>query len=467
MRMIRNLAALCLALMMLCAPALAEAPFLMHSDGWSLDETPLEALLSAEVTSHMPYDEDRLAMLQAVTNNLSLRLTTGMDEGSVTILVGQSEALTLAYLDDAVQISTIPEMAFTSAGNPMSMLLGAAETELSLYGLRGDAESLLDDGWVLLEALGPALEDYADRRSVKTNITDMGAARSCTDYTVPKADAEKLKETLLTLCPEGWLREIISGLTFSGKQTLRVYRTEDETPLRMEYNGACGPEGNLRTVKLVWRMRRDDKAHRDEVTLTSPAKSGSNKNTLEFERVIMTDKNGAITMEGSFSYTVTADKQTTTRKGEFDLTNAYTDDADVLSGTVTLQQKLPGEDSFAGLTFAPDVTIAGSAEDPVITGTLGVTALNGKNVLEQAKIHLNVGRNTESRWQNREETIDLDTLTPDEMAALQQDLASGAATQIVRMLIILMQEDADWFFRDLPEEAVRRIMDAADRVVIE
>lgn len=467
MRMIRNLAALCLALMMLCAPALAEAPFLMHASGWSLEGTPLEVTLSADVTSHMPYDEDRLAMLQAVTNNLSLRLTTGVDEGSVTILVGASEALTLAYLDDAVQISTIPEMSFTTSGDPLEALLGAGTGEMTLYGLRGDAETLLDDGWTLLAALGPALEKYADRRSVKTNITDMGTARSCTDYTVPKADADALKETLLSLCPEGWLREIISGLTFSGKQTLRVYRTAEEVPLRMEYNGVCGPEGNLRTVKLVWRMRRDDTAHRDEVTLTSPAKSGTNKNTLEFERVIKTNKSGAIEMTGSFTYTVTADKQTTTRKGEFELTNAYTDAADVIIGSFTVQQKLPGEDSFEGLTIAPDVTISGTQDDPVITGSIGVTGLMGKNVLEEAVIRLSLSRSEHSRWEARESSLDLDSLSEDELAALQQDVLSGAATEIVRMLIILMQEDADWFFQDLSPEAVQRIIDAADRVVIE
>lgn len=466
MRMLRRIAALCLAMLLLSSAALAEAPFLRHADGWTLEATPLEVQLSADITTHMPYDDDRLAMLQAVTNNLSLRLTTGQDTGSVTICVGNSDALTLAYQQDAVQLTSLPGVAFTSQDDPMGKLLGASASELSIYGVTGEAETLLDDGWVLLNAISPALDAYADRRSVKTNITDMGTARSCTDYTVPKADAEALRETLLDLCPEGWLREIIGDLTFSGKQTLRVYRTEDEVPLRMEYNGTCGPEGNLRTVKLIWRMRRDDTAHRDEVTLTSPAKSGSNKNSLEFERVIKENKSGAVELEGSFTYTVTKDKKTTTTKGEFELTNACTEESDEITGTVNIRQKLPGDDSYSSMIFEPDIRIAGTEEDPVIGGTLSVTQKYAQGVTEQVNIHLTVNRGEELLWEPGEETLDLDAMTQDELALIQQQAAASVATAVVRPLIILMGDTADWFFRDMPAEAVEEIVDAAGTTLV-
>ncbi|MBQ8555131.1 MAG: hypothetical protein IJ438_04565 [Clostridia bacterium] len=466
MRLIQRILALLLMLLMLAGTALAEAPFLRHSEGWALENTPLEVYLSADITALLPYDDDRFAMLKEITDNLSLRLIAAPDEGSVSIYVSNSEALTLAYLDDAVQLSCVPETAFTADSDPMGLLLGASTQNISLYGLRADAEALLNDGWVLLSGISPAFDEYADRRSVKTAITDMGTARSCTDYTIPKGDVEAMKETLLSLCPEGWLHDIIAGLTFSGKQTLRVYRTEDEVPLRMEYNGTCGPEGNLRTVKLVWRMRRDDTAHRDEVTLTSPAKSGGNKNTLEFERIIKTNKSGAIEMDGSFTYTVVLDKQTTTRKGEFELTNACTEESDVITGTVKLQQKLPGEDSFTGVSFAPNLTIAGSQDDPAIHGTLEVSGLSGKNVAEHAMISVRANRAEESLWTAREETMNLSVLTPEQLASVQQQVAAKAATALVRPLIILLGDTADWFFRDMAPEDVEAILDAAGSVTI-
>lgn len=467
MRSFKRLTALVLTVLMLLSAAMAEAPFLQHADGWTLEHTPLEVRLSASVTAHMPFDDDRLAMLTAVLENLSLRVTTGQDEGSVSIFVGSTEALRMAYLDDAAQLSCIPAYAFRADEDPMGLLLGGSTAVTMPYGLRGDAETLLDDGWTMMNALLPEIENYGKRKSVKTNITDMGLAHSCTDYTIPKGDEDLLRETLLRLCPDGWLKEIITSLTFSGKQTLRVYRTEDGVPLRMEWNGTAGPEGNLRTVKLVWRTRRDDVAHRDEITLTSPAKTGTNKNSLTFERIISTNQQGAVELEGSFTYTVTADKQTTTRKGEFELTNAFTDEADVLSGSVTLQQKLPGEDAFAGLTFTPELTIAGTQEEPQITGTLGVSGLMGKNVRENAKLRLSVTRNEDSYWTGCEETIDLGQLTAQELAQLQAQVQLEVAEALVRPLIILMGGEADWFFRDMSPEQIQRITDAANTVVFE
>lgn len=467
MRLIRRGIALCLLLALLMTSALAEAPFQQHTAGWTLEGVPVEVELRADVQSLMPYDEDRLAMLTQVTDVLSMRLRTGMDEGSVTIRVGQTEALTMAYLEDAVQLSCVPEMSFTTqSGDPMGLILGASTAVETPYGLRADAETLLDDGWTLLLALEEPLAPYGKVKNVKTSITDMGVARTCTDYTINAGSVDVLAPMLLENCPEGWLRDILSCLTFSGKQTLRVYRDADGVPLRMEYNGACGPAGDMRTVKLVWRMRRDDVARRDEVTLTSPAKSGTNKNTLEFERVISRNKQGAVVMEGSFTYTVTLDKQTTARKGSFSLTNAGTDAADVITGEVTLQQKLPGEDAFAGIRFAPDMILAGTPDEPEFTGTITCSTLNGKNVLDCVVIHIDLHPCTVSDWKESEETLDLDQLTPEELAALQSDVALGVASSLVRPLIILLGDQADWFFRDMLPEQIRRITDASMNVVI-
>lgn len=466
MRKVTRVFAWLWTLLMLCTAAAAEAPFLRHADGWELDGVPLEATLSADVISLLPYDETRSAMLSDVIDNLSLRLVTGEDEGSVTIRVGMTDAVRMAYQGNAVQLSCVPDFYFTASDDPMGTLLGESTTGFDIYGLRGDAETLLDDGWVLLNALIPKLEDYGNRKNVKTNITDMGLARTCTDFTIPKNEAESLSEILLTLCPEGWLREMIGTLTFSGKQTLRVYQTEDGVPLRAEYNGTCGPEGNLRTVKLVWRMRRDDVAHRDEVTLTSPAKSGGNKNTLEFERLIQTGKNGELEMTGSFTYTVTADKLTTSRKGEFALVNAFTEDTDVITGSATFQQKLPGETAWTGMRFEPSLTLSGTQEAPRISGSIGYAGLSGKNVAEQVTIYLTIAPCTEEIWSLMEEYIDLDLLTEAELAALRGDVSSAITSSLVRPLIILMGDTADWFFQDMPEDAVDEIVDAANTVVI-
>lgn len=466
MSLFRRIAGLCLMLLVLVTTAAAEVDFLHHADGWSLESTPVEVMLSAEVMTHMPYDDDRLAMLTQIIDELRLKLVTGQDEGGVTVYVGNSAALTLAYLDSAVQLSCLPQYGFTASEDPIGKLLGTTSSDMSLYGLSDDKEALLDDGWVLLNAIPSAFNDYADRRNVKTSITDMGTARSCTDYTIPQSKAESMKELLLSLCPDGELKELIRSISFSGKQTLRVYCDADEVPLRMEYNGNCGPEGNLRKVKLVWRMRRDDTAYRDEIALTSPALSGSNKNNLDFSRVVTTNKAGATTLEGSFSYTVTIDKQTTTTKGTFDLMNAFTGDADVISGSITLQQKLPDDEYFNGISFEPNLTVSGTADDPLITGSVLVSGLYGKNTIEQARISLALSQAEDSLWEARDEMINLDELTGSELIELRESVNAAITTALVRPLIILLDSSAEWFFRDMPQEAVDEIVDAAGSVLI-
>lgn len=465
MRFMLRLTALVLAVMLLCPAALAQEGFLVHSADWALDDVPLSVTLSADIGIIQPYSKDRSAMLKGMTDNLSLQLETGADEGRVTVLVGRTEALTLRYQGNNAQISTVPDTTFLTSGDPMGTLLGAQDALApSLYGLRGDAETLLEDGWVLLSLITPTFDDYADRRSIKTSISNIGTARSCTDYTIPARDADKVSDLLMPLCPEGWLHDILSSLTFSGKQTLRVYRDANEVPLRMEYNGVCGPADDLRKVKLVWRIRRDDVAVRDEVSLTSPAKSGSNKNTLEFERVLQKNKKGQMALTGSFSYSVTLNKQTTTTTGEFNLINAAADGADNITGQFKVGQKLPGDSHYSYIAFKPDVTIAGTQESPVISGIVTVEGLSGKYVAEQADIRLNISAGSGCGWADTDKVVDLTGMSGEELTAFQTNLQALNTTALVRPLILLMETDADWFFRDMSEEDVQEIIDAAGTV---
>ena len=75
---VKRLFAVCLALLMLLmASASAEIPFLVHSQGWQMENTPVEVVLKAAVEAHQPFDKDRVAMLIPVTDLLSLRLVAG------------------------------------------------------------------------------------------------------------------------------------------------------------------------------------------------------------------------------------------------------------------------------------------------------------------------------------------------------------------------------------------------------
>lgn len=466
MRIAKRMLALTISLLVqMMTTVHAEVPFLVHSNGWTMEDTAVEALLKADVDTHMPFDQDRLAMLTPITDMLSLRLVTGGDEGSVTISAADEELLMLQYRGNEVQLSSVPDITYMAESDPMSVLLGAdvsAEGGYEALGLARDGETLLTDGRTLLEKTPTAFEEHGKRSTSTLNISGYGRAAYIMDYTFTAKQTEEFKNLLLGNCPEGWLREIISGLTFSGKQTVRMYFTSEDVLLRMEYNGSCGPQDNLRTVKLVYKLRHDTEMDKDYIELTSPAKKGKSKNNLTFERTIQTNKKGARVIEGSYKYTVIKDEVTSIWDGEFNLSNAYTDASDVITGEATFQTKLNGAEKYDAVTFAPNITISGTEDAPVITGTMEITEKYAGKVTEHAVISIDLKRAGELAWMERPRTVDLSAMDATSLAAAQQEAAASVATALVRPLIVMMGKDAQWFFRDLSEETIQAIIDAAN-----
>jgi len=462
---VKKMLILCMTLLvMLTSAATAEVPFLVHSLDWNLDGVPVEVLLKADVEAHNPFDKDRLAMLTPITDMLSLRLVTGEDEGIVTIAIEDEDVLSLHTRGNDMQLSCMPHVTYTAQQDAMNALLGA-ETLSGGYealSLSPEGESLLTDGKALLAQIPAAFEANGRKTKTDTNISGYGKSSYRVDYTIAATKVEGMKETLLSICPEGWLREIISGLTFSGKQALRVYYTAQDEIVRIEYNGSCGPDGDLRTVKLVGRFRDDDEAKKDYIELTSPAKKGKNKNNLTFERTYQTNKKGMRTVSGSYKYTATKDGVTSTWNGEFDLYNDFSDAADMISGDMTFTTKLNGAERNQVLTLSPVLTISGTQDDPVVEGTVAIVQKDGSKVAEQATVSIALKRAEPLVWQESDHVVDLSALDEASLAAIRQEAASAIATSLVRPLIVKMGAEGEWFFRELPADAVQSIIDAAN-----
>lgn len=465
MHIIKRTMALCLSLLVLMMTAAgAEVPFLVHAQGWEAETLPIEVLLSAKVTAHQPFDADRLAMLTPITDALSLRLVAGADAGSVDILLADDTLLTVAYQGGEVQFSCVPDTTYQAADDPLTALIGADVSVTDVYaslGLNRDGETLIRDGRTLLEGIPTVLADYGTRSASTQSISGYGQAAYRYDYAVPANKAQALPELLLSACPDGWLRSIIARLTFSGKQTLRVYYTATDQVLRAEYNGVCGFADDLRTVNLVFKQLHNDETDKDYLELTSPAKKGKNKNSLTFERTVTTNKKGQRTLEGSYSYTATADDITSVRKGEFALNNAFTAEADVLTGSMTFQTKIGGAEKYSAVTLKPDLTLTGTADAPVAEGTITVEEAYAGKTTEAAVVSVSLRCAEGIDWADSFYTVDLSLLSAEEMADLQARIAEAATTAIVRPLIQHMGAQGEWFFREMPEESVNAILDAA------
>lgn len=466
------MAAICAV--MTAVPALAEIAFLPGCEDWSLDEIPLELTLSAEVTSYSPFGDDRLPQLTNLLKHLSLRITrqplVEEVQSTVSVLVDGDETLTLGLQESEqqtlAQFSALPDVTFAGT-NPLAALLGASSEPMSVLGLDGTEAAWLEEGYALLSALEEALAPYlTSETSVKTDIKNMGTARIKQDYTVSKDDAPGLSALLTAACPEGRLRTLLSKLVFSGKQTLRVYRAADGSPLRMEWNGNCGVDADhLRDVNLTWRMRRDDTACRDELSLKSPALKGTDRNTLDWSCNILPGKKTGVTMDGKLSYAAVSDKQKTTLSGSFKLTSEETDQGTRVTGEVSITRQLPDEDNASGYKVEPDLLFSGDANMPTIQGTLTVSGIyasgSGTKVADQAILTLDLHRTGYSSWQMRSETVDLTALDAAALEAVGLRVKGALSSALIRRLTLLPLEDLDYLFLDLPEESVQAIINAA------
>ncbi len=471
MRTAKRFMALCLSLLILMmSAAQAEVPFLMHSKGWNLDSIPLDVMLKADVETHMPFDDDRLAMLKLLTDLMSLRLVTGPDEGLVTIGIADQDALTLQYHGDQAQLSCMPGVTYSDDHDPLSALLGEETSFPGFYDvlhLSPEGESLLIHGRELMEKIPQAFEANGRKSKNNINISGYGKAAYIIDFSIAAGKTNAMQETLISICPDGWLKRIISELTFSGKQSLRVYFSEEDIILRIEYNGACGPKNNQRTVKLVWKLRHDAEVDKDYIELTSPAKKGKDKNNLTFERTISTNKKGAQTIVGSFKYTRTKDAITEIWNGEYNLSNAYTEDADVLGGDFMIQTRLGGDDNYKTTIIAPSLIIKGIEEAPDITGTIAITEKYATRVTEQVTLTVGLKRAEQLAWSPTERVVDLSAMDEAALNATREDVAESIATALVRPLIWALGAENEYFFRDLPEDVVQSIIDAASAAVNE
>lgn len=471
MRILCRLAALLLCLIM-AGSAAAEVHFIPTVTDWDLESMPIEVNVSAAVSTHMPFSDERVKQLTAITDRLALRLhwqpLAGEIQSRAALMLDGQEMISFAQQqtesETMLQLSVLPDTTYAAATAPLDVLLGQSSQATNLWGLTGTEHEWLEQGYELLMNLEEALASYLDaEKSVKTAIENMGRAAVCQDYTVKSADASVLTELLSGACPDGKLKELISSLIFSGKQTLRVYRTSEGVPLRMEYNGNCGKdEGSLRDVNLVWRLRRDDEAYRDEVTLKSPALKGSDRNTITWNCAVTKTKKGALNLDCSLEYIVVKDKVKTTLDAEIDLKNELSGEDSHITGDVEIKQKIDDE-SWETLIFEPDLNIHGAAGSPSVDGTVRVKGQTGSNTTEEALLTLSLARTGYTSWEMRENTVDLSLLDETALNAAKQEVSQAVAAKVIRELIRALGKDATYLFQDIPEETVQRLIDAAQK----
>lgn len=458
--MLLRLCALTLTLVLLAACALAEEwnPLPM------LDGQPVEATIRAEIVSHMPGGDQRTADLNGLMKHVTLRLCVqpapeeSWQSAEIYVDDVRVAALTERTEGGVSLLEVTPGGVYSlRGGSAMQRFFGLPDMPDDLLGLRGGELTVPDDAAELLDAAMNHFDGRFKDAKKKVNLKEFGVGRVNRTLTIKKSEAAELAAELAALCPEGWLRDFIGSLTFTGKQTVVVLVDEAGTPLRVTYTGACGLDSDhQRNVKLTWTLSRGEVV-RDELTLKSPAVKGKDKDTLTVSRTMTETEDGSVALTASVDYSATHDRQKSAFKADFDLTRTEGVDTRRISGTLALSRTVDG--ATEALTLTPDL-VTGLA-DQTLTGTLGLDyTRNGQN-REAAVLTLRVAPMADASWEIAQLATPLDGLTDDAVAALRTTDLRRVASALTKRFVLLPEEDTLYLSRDLPEETWQAIKDAA------
>ena len=463
MRRICLLLALCLAL----SPACAES-FLLP--GFSPDAAADQAFtLSVTPIVHtvMPLDESRTAELNALLGHLRLEIAAepvGADERwqEVRLLTDGQETLRLIQHETgsgtALSASVCPGRIWFSAGDALSLLLGSEPVGEDVYGIRPEHLNLPDEADTLLAAV---LEECADSwviTNANENVKGFGRTTKRYRWTAAAQDAAAFGQRIAGLCPEGLLRAFLSGLTFSGKQSLNLLATAEGEILKLTYSGQCGPDAeSLRKVTVTWRRKRGEDGVKDELSVTSPAVKGKNRDTVDFKRN-GTVKDPTRELTASLKWEKRRDgAQTQTLTASLDAAVTRAEGADLLSGTCRAELKT-GTDSTEGKEAEWSLTAVSAGS---FSGSVTLRDRRDGHTVSDVTLTGSCKPSAAGGWAQAGEYLDLDRLDAGMLAAQRDELLNASAGALIRAFVLLPQEDTVYLSRELP--AWQQIVDAASQ----
>ena len=468
--MLKKLLSVLLCLGML-APlsARGEVELIPQLTQWRLEESqaPIRATVSAELSAWLPFDETTLAALNLLLSHVSFQVETlhmAQEDWSrsAVLLDGVDTAVLTQRQANGVKklnASFVPDATLTAVSqDPIALLLGESSA-LNLGGFTGTEEAMVQEAKRLMDDLPVLLVSWMEEKSVTKKIDKMGTATYMRTYEIPEEEAQQLGTLLADAAQESRVQAFLSSLTFTEDQEITVYEDENGQVLKFSYEGRCGADAeSQRKVTLTWSMKDDGQEARDTLSLKSPAVSGSDRDTLTWERVAEVDEGNRVLSE-SFRYETVRNKEKTILEGEAELENAFDIASSLLTGKAWVEQTLPDE-TLHTWVLEPEMTFALGNMNPEASGKVLVTYKEDKRITQEATVFINLAYGDGFNWELRETETNLELLGEEGLTALQTQSAERLASDVLKGLLSLPQEDLLFISEGLTPEAWQRILDA-------
>lgn len=431
----------------------------------------MEVALSAEMTQQMPFDEVRLGWLNDLVRHMRLVIRTSASEqqeqiSQVSLQIDGSQVVGVTVKrsggTEQAQFNVQPGVVYEGGEgiSALSILPGYVEPTEGIYGVDGTQKQWLEDGEALMYAVLNRYEEEISDKSQRTKINGFATAERRKTLTIAKSDAEDFRQVLLELCPDGKLKELLSGIVFGSKLSFVFNTMEDGTVVRLNLTGRAGVDSkHQRQVNLTVKLLGDEDGEKMSIELKSPAVEGQGNdyNTLIYDSEWAKD-GGKTALESSFTYTRRIDKKKTITSGKADLTRTEAAEGAQVQGTVSLENDPPEEDNAEGVTLDINLNIRGEAQ---LDGTIKAERLfNGKEQ-QSAIIELEAREGAPMMWELPRETISLASLTPEQQTEMGEKLSRKVAAAVIRPLVLLPREETYYLSYDMPDDLWQQIVDAA------
>ena len=303
---------------------------------------------------------------------------------------------------------------------------------------------LLDEMYPVFEKSAEAFGDFAKSAAVSLNFRGYGkGVRQTTIALSAQYVSEQFPQAAAALAETDTAGELIQRLLFKGPQKIMLLYDQDDRLLRIKYDGEAGfSEESMRNVSVSWRCVRNGAEKKDNLTLKTPAKKGTDRYNVTYEREIIPADDSSYNMK----WDLQADLKEDTVRKKISFTADLSDTAGQLDGKILYTGKQDGAEH--SVSIVPSVKKENEAE---YSGTIEITDNSGKIVTSAytAGIRIVSGSGLSVPTSVNEIPADPREDAGEDASDPVQDRINSI---LIRKMLTLPQEDLGFFSTDIPAE---------------
>ncbi len=391
------------------------------------------------------FGTDRTDSLNRVLKHLGLAVTLDGDRSETVFTVDGDPVF--SYLETAGETglkriySFDPETAYVLSGDAAAKQAGfTGFLESQFFPIN----RLLDEMYPVFEKAAEAFGEFGKSAAVSLSFRGYGrGVRQTTIALSAQYVSEHFPDAAASLAETEESRAFIRRLLFKGPQKIMLLYDQDGRLLRIRYDGEAGfSEESMRSVSVAWRCVRNGNEKRDHLTLKTPAKKGTDRYNLTYERETIPADDTSYTMKWDLQVDL---KEDTVRK-KIACTAELADTAGELSGKILFSDKQDGAEEK--ITVAPSIV---KENDSGYAGTIEFTNNSGKIVTSCYTVRVKIVPGSVPDLPDAVKEVNAGSPAEDgkEAADPVQDRINSI---LIRKLLTLPQEDLGFFSTDIPEE---------------